>query len=492
MKNLFCALLLTATSLGQVSYNAYKGSEPLQAGKALFTASDPAGTCKMPPAPYKNMDCRATGPETMTQKPGWEGWTIPSDAQGNAFNFNATLVLLKTFGDMTYTFGMHSGSSPLKLTTGPFQACVGGTVFNHSQSIEYCQKGPIVYSITYPLTTSLKCGKSNCYDPAAGVWLQLVDFRTACPNLPPSDTLWSGMFTIGKDNEDLSVALNFQKGGQNTGHLFVRWKLQNSAHECITIDTKPVGGTGPMWYSSKGTSGPVKDTFSGQPIQATWTIHESRTIGDIGFSNGPCTGVDCVSGSQPWVFQWPVKDGDPVTAYNMNKYGKTDGHSGDSPNTHYNHTGVAIYSRPLNNPGVVKSLCSGDFKDEDAHLGGDVESDVDALLWVRGGIATTTWTSPYRNELLACEQSGVVDRFTPTWAGGKCDPRFNGMYSQCAYSQRNQQTGQRDIAACTFDMMCGLRSDGSPDVFFVDLTGKLKPTAPSLFTRVLRALHIKK
>jgi len=491
MQRLLLVLLVGTVSAQVISYpKAYNNSNIVQAGPAPFTASDLAGTCKPLPAPYAGQICRLTDPATKTAKTSWTAGV----EQASVTNQNGTLIALTTMGSFTYIYSFNPAT--MKILGGGSVICAGSLVWDVTKAERaHCFQqnsyaagnlgkadGKTVYALDFA-KASLACGKSNCYSPDNPVWTKEWDLAT-CPLAGSGTPKWAGMFTIGANDEDLLLAINWDKGGQNTGHLFFDWKLRNSAHKCTTYDTQG-NGISPLWYTD-ATPHVVTNYFTGAPLQATWFIHEARTIGlwafSIGFA-GVCNGADCGKGDGPIVINATTH-----SAYGLNNQAKpTGGHNTNTATQFINADAGAVYKRFLATPTTIVKACTADLSGEDIHFSGDLRNDTSPVLATTGKVQTATWTKPYMNEIIGCDlNSGIVYRFSPTWSSGPLASNFNDEYGMTTFSQ------QRDVAFLTSDMLCGLDSACRSDIFAI----KLQPSSTNIVTKVLHAigrfLHITK
>ncbi|MGA9980184.1 MAG: hypothetical protein WBQ08_16315 [Candidatus Sulfotelmatobacter sp.] len=215
------------------------------------------------------------------------------------------------------------------------------------------------------------------------------------------------------------------------------------------------------------------NTQTGQPLQATWTIHDSYNNGEyVQVSIARCKGPDC-----------PKKDGPPIWQAGtanvtvVGDFPHPTGHNSMSASEFFNSSNPTFQSRLLSSPApatTVGRFACGPCQDQ--HFVGDVKNDANPLLGTTGGTPNQEWTAPYKSELwgLSTDGSGTVWRFAKTYSTGTAASNFEGRYAIGSASQ------DRTIFCFTSDMlgqlgtyMNGKRAHNRTDVFCVGLTGRL-------------------
>lgn len=434
---------------------AYSGTDVLQAGAPPFTSTTPANTVSTNEPPYNTRIARLT--DMLTLRNG-SAFTVPGGGSSNGVVTNSpgTLVALESLGGEAYVFGYNPSTMQIWPSSNPVVACSGASGFSRGNPVRwYCMpKGETkVYAVDFAKLPNGPCGMAMCYDPSHAIWTVVKDFA-ACPQASSAAPTWVSFLGVGVKDADLAVSISWT-GLQGTAHLF--FDYLPATHECITYDTEG-NGVSPEWYSIDGEPNVVANYVTGLPLEASWTIHDSWSNGTWAqVSITKCSGSDCGSEGPPTIYL-PAH-----AAYVMGKYPGSSGHNTMSATRFYNNTNPQIEERSLSTPaqGAPMSTFSSC---EDSHFSGDVRSDSNALLGTRGGLATTTWTTPFMNEVFGVSQAGSVYRFSPTWSSGRAT-NFYGRYAIAGFSQ------DRKTAFFTSDMGCQLRTGCGTDVFAVDLTG---------------------
>jgi hypothetical protein len=112
-----------------------------------------------------------------------------------------------------------------------------------------------------------------------------------------------------------------------------------------------------------------------------------------------CTGKGCGP---------PTANGPPIinlpthSAYVLSEYGWDGGHFSMSATQFFDDSNPQFFQRALYNPEKPWQIADWPCAPcEDMHVSGDVQNDFNPVLWTRGGTETTTWITPYMNELVA-------------------------------------------------------------------------------------------
>lgn len=478
MQTSMVALLLWLTSLSAFAQTrtystAYTGADVIQAGTAPFNTLTPANTVVTNQAPYHKRIARLT--DTSSLENG-QSFTVPGGGSSDAVvtNWNGSLVALESLGGRTYVFGFNRPKMQIFPAADPTVSCSGATAFSRLKPGRwYClagsgfqvpgignANGTTIYAVDFASAIPGTCGQNaGCYDPSTAAWSVIKDIAT-CPEATVGAPTWTTFLGVGGKDVDLSVGMSWA-GAQGTAHLFFDYRL-SSPQTCITYDT--VGnGTNAEWYDATGKPNVVMNYVTGEPLQASWKIHDGWTNGGWAeVQRVSCTGSDCgpFGANGPPLINLTTHAG-----YILAAYPKNGGHFSLSATLITNINNPQIEQRALADPETFKQTAMlGCSPCEDMHLSGDVNNDANPILGSRGIRATTTWQAPYMNEIIGVSSTGAIYRFSPTWSSGPAT-NFYGANAISGFSQ------DRRTAFMTSDMGCQLRADCGTDVFAVDLTG---------------------